>query len=283
MNRSLYLWPCCLVLILGWSLTVKGEPTALTFGVYTSDKPTTMYRTFTPILDYLERALEQQGFDVHLHMRVYPTYAAAIEAVAAGDCDIARFGPASYVMTKAKNPNIRLLVMEHNKKSKRFKGVFVVSKNSPIQSIRELRGKTLAFGSPDSTIGRYLAQAELVKAGISAQTLKAYAYLGRHDKVAASVALGQYDAGVVKENTYYKYTKSKGLKAIGTFLNVTKPWVVRADFDPSLFDALQQILLALTDPAVLKGLKQDGFLPTRDADYNMVRDGMRLAQQFEAS
>ncbi|MDH3601135.1 MAG: phosphate/phosphite/phosphonate ABC transporter substrate-binding protein [Candidatus Tectomicrobia bacterium] len=282
MNRPLYVLTCCLVLILGWSLTVQGEPVALTFGVYTSDKPTTMYRTFIPILTYIEDALDQQGFDVHLHMRVYPSYTAAIEDVAAGNCDIARFGPASYVMTKAANPNIRLLVMEHNQNSKRFKGIFVVSKNSPIQSIRELRGKTFAFGNPDSTIGRYLAQAELLKAGISAQTLKAYTYLGRHDKVAASVALGQYDVGVVKENTYHKYAKSKGLKAIGTFLNVTKPWVVRADFDQSLFDALQQVLLTLTDPAILKGLKQDGFTITQDADYNLVRDGMRLAQQFEA-
>jgi len=120
-----------------------------------------------------------------------------------------RFGPASYIMAKDGDENIRLLVMEHKKNKKKFYGVFVVTKNSPINSINELKGKSFAFGNKNSTIGRYLSQAELVKAGIRSADLSKYDFLGRHDKVALAVAVGNYDAGVVKENTFKKYAESK--------------------------------------------------------------------------
>jgi len=234
----------------------------ITFGIYTSDKPTVMYQKFKPIIDYLQDRITQN------------------DALVAGNVDFMRFGPASYIMAKDGDENIRLLVMEHKKNKKKFYGVFVVTKNSPINSINELKGKSFAFGNKNSTIGRYLSQAELVKAGIRSADLSKYDFLGRHDKVALAVAVGNYDAGVVKENTFKKYAESKGLKKIAHFPNVTKPWAVRAGFDDNLFAILQQALLELKDKKTLKALKQDGFLVAKDSDYDFVRQGMRLSEEF---
>jgi len=250
------------------------------FGVYTSDKPTTMYKKFKPILDYLKKEVNLRGIRADIKIKIYPSYSHAIEALVKKDCDFVRFGPASYIIVKQLEKNIRLLAMEHKKNKKRFNGVFIVSNNSTITSIKDLTGKTFAFGNKNSTIGRYLSQAELVKAGINASGFKHYKYLGRHDKVALAVAAGNYDAGVVKENTYKKYAKSKGLKKIGQFPNVTKPWVVRAEFNDKMFNALKDALLTLKDKEILKNLKQDGFLPTSDEDYDFVRKGMEKSKEF---
>jgi len=170
--------------------------------------------------------------------------------------------------------------MEHKKNQKLFYGIFIVPKSSSITSLNEVKGKSFAFGDKNSTIGRYLSQAELVKAGVYAKDLKSYVYLDRHDKAALAVAAGNYDAGVVKENTYKKYADSKGLKKIARFPNVTKPWVVRAGFDDQLFSVLQQALLELKDEKILKKLKQDGFLAAEDDDYEFVRQGMQRAKEF---
>jgi len=71
------------------------------------------------------------------------------------------------------------------------------------------------------------------------------------------------------------------LKKLAQFPNVTKPWAVRAGFDDNLFAILQQALLELKDKKTLKALKQDGFLVAEDSDYDFVRQGMRLSEEFE--
>jgi phosphonate transport system substrate-binding protein len=260
------------------SLPLHAE--TITFGVYTSDKPTTMYRKFKPILAYLKDRLGLSGISDGIEIKIYPSYSGALDAIVNGEVDFARFGPASYVLAKERNEGVRLLAMEHKKNQKRFYGIFIVPQSSLITSLEQIRGKSFAFGDKNSTIGRYLSQAELVNVGIHAADLGGYAYLGRHDKVALAVAAGNYDAGVVKENTYKKYAASRGLKQIGRFPNVTKPWVVRAGIDDNLFGALQQALLDLKDKKILKNLKQDGFLVAEDEDYEFVRNAMRQSAQF---
>ena len=279
--RKKSLWINLLVLATVSVITVcPSFAEVITFGIYTSDKPTAMYQKFKPIIDYLQDRITQNESNATVKLKIFPSYAAAVDALVEGNVDFVRFGPASYIMARDRDENIRLLAMEHKKNKKRFYGVFIVAKNSPINSIKDLKGKSFAFGNKNSTIGRYLSQAELVKAGIRSADLTQYTYLGRHDKVALAVAVGNYDAGVVKENTFKKYAESKGLKKIAQFPNVTKPWAVRAGFDDNLFAVLQQALLELKDKKALKALKQDGFLVAEDSDYDFVRQGLRLSEEF---
>jgi len=263
-------------------VTLAGPSLAetITFGIYTSDKPTTMYQKFKPIIDYLQNRITQNGSDATVKMKIFPSYVAAVDALVGGNVDFVRFGPASYIIVKDRNKGVRLLVMEHKNNQKNFFGVFIAAKGSPIASISELKGKSFAFGDKNSTIGRYLSQAELIKAGIRSTDLSKYEYLGRHDKVALAVAVGNYDVGVVKENTFKKYSDSKGLTKIAQFPNVTKPWVVRSGLDDKMFNILQQALLELKDKNILKTLKQDGFLAAEDSDYDSVRQGMQLSKEF---
>ncbi|MCP3888058.1 MAG: phosphate/phosphite/phosphonate ABC transporter substrate-binding protein [Desulfobulbaceae bacterium] len=253
----------------------------LTFGVYTSDKPTVMYKKFYPIIKHLEQYMKEKNLPVTISMKIFASYSGAIDAIVEGEIDFARFGPASYILAHDRNNGIRLLCMEQKNGRKQFKGVFITRNDThPITSLKDIQGKSFAFGDQNSTIGRYLAQAELVKNDISSTDLKSFSYLGRHDKVALAVAAGNYDAGVVKENTFKKYAKSKGLKKIAEFPNVTKPWVIRAGYDEEIFKGLQQGMLELQDKSILKSLKQDGFVIATDQEYDFVRQGMKLSKQF---
>ncbi len=249
------------------------------FGIYTSDKPSAMYKKFKPVIKYLEKELKKNGLEHKIGLKIYPSYEKAINGLAKGEFHFARFGPASYILAKEKNKNIKLLAMEINKGKKRFKGVFIVKNDSNIATLGDLKGKNFAFGSSKSTIGRYLSQAELLKNGISSNELNIFEYLGRHDKVALAVVNGSYDAGVVKEKTYASY-KERGLKSIYKFDNVTKPWVVKEGISLELYTALQSSLLNLKDKKILKIFKGDGFVKTDDKEYNFVREGMNLSKRF---
>jgi len=258
------------------------KPMSLSFGVYQSDKATVMYRSFTPVLEALTASMESAlGRPVDIKLTIFQSYEDGIESLARGEVDFVRFGPASYITAKARQSDIELIAMETESGDKRFKGLIIVQKESPIRTIADLRGKRFAFGDPNSTIGRYLVQAELIKAGITGKDLKDFQYLGRHDTVVKAVEIGDFDAGSVMQQTFEKANAKGTLRVLASFDNVTKPWVARKGLERSTFEAIQAGLFALKDPGVLKELKITGFVPTSDDEYRLVREGMRLAEEFD--
>jgi len=256
----------------------------LTFGVYAADKPTVVYRQFLPMLEALQVELSRTlDAPASVELRIFKTYDAAQDALAQGSVDFVRFGPSSYILVKARQPDVTLLAMEQNDGAKTFKGMIVVRKDSPIRTIADLRGKRFAFGDESSTIGRYLAQLQLVNAGITAKDLKHHAFLGRHDRVFAAVEVGDFDAGAVKENTFEKQNAKGTLRVLAQFDNVTKPWVARARLNARVAEALRTSLLGMKDPAVLADFGVTGFLPATDADYDPIRQAMAAAEKFTQS
>ncbi len=260
------------------------DPLQLSFGVYTSDKPTDMYRAFKPILVYLESAVAQSlSRPVQIKLRVFNTYDAAQEAIIKEEVDFVRFGPSSYILAKQKNPGLRLLVIEEQEGQYHFKGVIFTRADSGVDSIKDLKGKSFAFGDPDSTIGRYLSQSFLVSAGIYARDLSKFEYLERHDRVVDAVLSARFDAGAAKEGTFAKF-KDKGLKVLETFDNITKPWVARGKMDSTVGEAIRTGLSGLRDKKILGALgeKITGFNSelAKDEKYDPVRLGMKKSEEF---
>lgn len=254
----------------------------LEFGVYVSDKPTEMVRKFRPVLDALEAAMSGElGEPVHIRMRVAGDYETGIADLVTGVVDFARFGPASYVLAKERNPGLRILAVESEKGTKVFYGIICVAEESSIRTLEDLRGRSFAFGSQRSTIGRYLSQNLLIRHGITAKDLAAYDYLGRHDKVGTAVARQRFDAGALKEGTFKKLVaRGAPIRAIARFPNVTKPWIARGGLAPKVFAALRAALLRMRDPAALKALKKVGFLEGSDDDYTVIRKAMAANPRF---
>jgi len=245
----------------------------LTFGVYTSDKATTLVKKFRPAINALEQSMSTTlGQPVSIKMHIAKSYEEGISAIVRGSVDFSRLGPASYIEAKRANPDLVLLAMEATDGQKWFNGVICVADQSAIHSITDLKGKTFAFGNQRSTIGRYLAQYHLASHGIKARDLQSFDYLERHDQVGYAVATGRFDAGALKESTFRALVaKGQPLRAVASFKNVTKPWLARSGLPEPIRQALQQALLDLKDPAVLRTLKKDGFLPANDADFEIVR------------
>jgi phosphonate transport system substrate-binding protein len=258
------------------------KPVDLRFGVYQSEKATVMYRKLTPVLEALQEGSEKTlGRSVDIELKIFRTYDEAIDSLVAGQIDFVRFGPAPYVLAKRRQAGLDLLAMELEGGEKRFQGVICVRKHSPIQTLADLKGKRFAFGDPNSTIGRYLVQAQLVDAGLHASDLASFKYLPRHDAVAQAVDIGDFDAGSLRMAVFQRANEKDTMRVLLTFENVTSPWVARAGLDPVVAAALRDSLLSLKDPAVLKELKVSGFAPTSDDEYQLVRDGMKRADEFE--
>ncbi len=245
----------------------------LGFGLYASDKPSTLKKKFSPILRAIEPMMSQiLGQDVKVKFVFSKTYNAGVQNLVNGRVDFVRFGPASYVEAKKANRGVTILAIETKKGKKTFNGIICVSDDSPLRNIIQLKGRSFAFGDKGSTIGRYLSQQYLVGHGIRASDLNKYRYLGGHKNVASAVARGDFDAGALKESTFKKMKrKGKGLRVLASFPNVTKPWIARAGLKKEIMQAITTSLLRLKDPKALKGLKLSGFVAGNDSDYIDIR------------
>ncbi len=265
----------------GWASHAAAE-IKLSFGVYTADKPTVVVREFKPLLKLLERSVgDSLGQAVTIKLQVASSYAAGIADISSGKVDFSRLGPASYIETKKQQPGIQILALEAKKGKKRSTGVISVGADSSIKSAADLKGKRFAFGNENSTIGRYLAQQYLAEQGLRASDLAHYEYLDRHDKVGTAVALGQYDAGALKQSTYKRLVANgAALRILATLNNVTKPWIARADLDEKIVSALRKSLLEMTDPVALKALQKDGFVEGNDGDYAVIRRAIDQNSRF---
>ncbi len=259
------------------------EPVQLRFGIYQTDKATELYRKFSPVLDMLEQELsESLGDPVDIELCIFKTYEEGLNAVVNGEVDISRLGPASYVKAHEANPDVVLLAKEAKKGKSTFKGVICVREESTYETLEELRGCRFAFGDPQSTIGRYLSQSELLDVGLTSDEFETIEYLGQHDKVAMAVQMGDFDAGALKESTFNKMNTEGSLRVLHSFDNITKPWVARAGLDSRIVVELRASLLEATDEEALGSLKASGFLPASHEDYRPIQSAMHKAiMQFD--
>lgn len=265
--------------------TPMPQPLQLKFGVYSYKRATEVYKSFQPATEALQQSLTKLlQRPVQIDLCIDKTYEDCLDKFVRGEIDFVRFGPASYLLAKQRNPAVELLVAEQEDGKKVCQGVIAVRTDSDIRTLADLAGKSFAFGDEQSTIGRYLSQALLVEAGVRARDLKSFKYLDRHDIVFKVVEIGDFDAGAMHINTFHELNgKTRKLRILGEpFDNVGKPWIARAGLEPALQQALRRALLELTDREALKALKVDGFMVAADKDYDPVRKGMRLAKDFLA-
>jgi len=254
----------------------------LNFGVYTANKPSAMVKVFRPVLQSLEVTMsEKLQREVDIRMQIAKDYDQGISDLVNGRVDFSHFGPASYVEAKRMNKDINIIAVEKLNDSKVSYGIIAVHKDSPINSISDLHGKSFAFGDEGSTIGRFLSQLELVQAGILGVDLSRYEYLGRHDKVGTAVGARAFDAGALNEKTFRSLqAKGEPIRELVRFPNVSKPWISRSGLDEEVLTALRESLLSVTEPRVLTTMKIDGFLEGSDVDYAVIRRAMENNDAF---
>jgi len=245
----------------------------LVLGLYPSEKPRNMVQAFRPSLNAVQDIMEARlGDQVEIRIQMLSDYVTALNAVVAGEVDFARLGPASYVIGKREQPGLELLAMENSNGGVTWEGLIVVRDDSDVLSVADLKGRSFAFVSERSTLGRFFPQAYLAKAGITAADLRDYAYVGHHEAVGLAVWTGRFDAGAMNSRIYDKLVRrGLRLRTIAAFENVTRAWVARAGLPVEIAESLRSALLDLDDPNLLMALGFDGFLPGSDTYYEATR------------
>ncbi|MGP6173488.1 phosphate/phosphite/phosphonate ABC transporter substrate-binding protein [Corynebacterium sp. A21] len=164
----------------------------LVFAAAPGEDSTAISDDFSVIIEVLEKEL---GVDVEFQQ--VTSYAALIEAQAAGQVDIGSYGPFSYVSAVDSGVDVTAVATSADSATDRasYQSFGIVPADSDITDIAGFKDKTVCFVDPTSTSGYLYPSAGLLEAGIDPENDVEPVYAGGHDASAISVASNSCDAG----------------------------------------------------------------------------------------
>ena len=247
------------------SPTLAAQSEEMTFGIVPQQAASKLVRLWSPVLDYVSR---QSGLKIQFATaKDIPTFERHLDA---GEYDFAYMNPYHFTVFN-RHPGYQAVARARDKK---IKGIIVVRKDSPIQSIEELDHMTLAFPAPAAFAASMLPRSELLARGLDFQSR----YVSSHDSVYLAVAKGIYPAGGGVIRTFKNIAPEirDQLKVLWTSRGFT-PHAIAAhpDVSAEALSAVQSELVAMGQSdegkALLKRLNIRGFERAENEDWDDVR------------
>lgn len=237
--------------------------------------------------DFEKQLSEQLGVPVEAYQA--NSYNAAIEAMKNQKADLALFGQFSYIVAADRANAEAIAGISIKELEGQPSSVIIVPKDSDIQSIADLKGKTMGFVDPVSTSGHLLPKATIVKElGIEPELLekdgdffKSTQFAGKHDNAIIGVVRGQYDAAGTSP-IMPKMMEEKGIIEKGSYRVIAEadpipvaPMAVRGDLSDEIKEKVQSFILSYDNPDYFKsivGSENGKFVKIQDSDYDVIRE-----------
>ena len=246
------------------------------------ESPTELARKTAPLAAYLAARL-----GVKVEFTPVTDYAAAVEALASRQVDLAWLGGFTFVQASQRSGG-KVVPLVQRVEDEQFRSVFITT-NPAIRSLADLKGHTLSFGSPSSTSGHLMPRSFLLAAGIAPdRDLKRVAYSGAHDATVAAVASGKVDAGALNISVWEKLVADKKVDPAKVRVFHTTPtyydynWSVHADMPAARREQLARAFTELS-PETPEGREILGlqratrFIATRAENYRGIEAAARSA------
>lgn len=251
------------------------EPGKLKVGFIPAEDARAMVRQSQAVLDQLAAAT---GMKVEVF--VGSDYNATVEALRAKHIDLALLGPFSYVLatTQAKVEAFAITVTAKTMQPG-YHSVIIAQKNSPINSLSDIKGHTYAFVDPGSTSGYMVPATAFVKAGIVPEKdFKQVMYSGGHDASIVAVAEGKVEAASVAdrilERAFAKgLAKRDQIKVVWESPMIPNdPVLYRTDLSDDLKKKIREAFYKMENLPFGEMGTVARFQPATDKDYDPVRD-----------
>ena len=175
---------------------------SLTVGLPPIENAEEGQRRYTPLADYLSETL-----GVPVTIRQASAYSGIIQAMEAGEADMAMFGAAAYA-TAYEVLDGDLVPLAHAVSStgdRGYFGIVVVAADSPAETLDDLKGQTLAYADPNSASGYLVPSFYLNEMGFGDGHFASTGFSGSHENGILAVVRGTYDAAAT-----WHYTEDNG-------------------------------------------------------------------------
>jgi len=251
----------------------------LTIGLIPAEDSQAMIESSRQVLDSL-----QQQLGMPVKPFVATDYNGVIEALRSKKLDVAYLGPFSYVLAN-QVADVEAFAVAVTKKTGQssYKSVIIARKDSGIARTADLKGRSFAFVDPTSASGHLFPKSGLLQAGHDPETFFGRViFSGSHDASILAVANKKVDAAAVADRILASaiakgQVKQDELEIVWSSSPIPEsPMVWRKDLDPALKAKIAKALANVKDlPWGDQGVL-NGFQPTTDAAYNVVRDTAKV-------
>jgi phosphonate transport system substrate-binding protein len=194
-----------------------------------------------------------------VNLIVSDNYTAEVEAMKAGKLDVGEFGPLGYIFAHslAGATPVAVFADKHHKPVT-YTAAIWVPKDSPIQTVAQLKGHTVAFSDPGSTSGNLMPRYAIIQAGLNPDRDVKIKFAGSHPASLLALVNGKVDAGEV--NSQQQATA-----------------VAAHQFDPAKFRVLWRSKPIQNDPITVRSSLGAGFVASvKDALLKMSPAQLKL-------
>ncbi|MCC6175758.1 MAG: PhnD/SsuA/transferrin family substrate-binding protein [Chloroflexi bacterium] len=211
------------------------------FGFDRRLEPSEDVRMYVPLLKILE---ERTGYRFRLH--VTPASASVVDEIGNGSVQFGAVGTLSYLAAEKKYGAEALVAGRTPSEDASYRALIVTLPTSDIHGIADLRGRSLALGSPSSTQGHLIPRLMLRSAGLSLADLSSFQYHSSHAETANAVLSGRFDAGAIQDTLGWQLIQEGRLRLVAESEPYPSSVIAVAPFvSPAVVDAVRTALLDL--------------------------------------
>jgi len=253
----------------------KATQPALILGIFPRRNAITTLRLFKPLAHYLSEKLQRE-----VTLITEKDFNAFWQAVAAQRYDIVHYNQYHYIVSQ-QQWGYEVIAKNEEFGDAHIAGALVVRQDSGINTVSDLKGRTIIFGGGPRAMQSYIiARYLLEQAGLQKndyQTLFSKnppnALYTTFYKQAAAAGVGD---DVISLDIVNKLIDTQQLSILAQGEPLPHlPWAVKADMTPALRDMIQSVLINLkASEAGLEVLGQarlTGLVMTTDAEYDPHR------------
>lgn len=216
-------------------------------------------------------------------------YNMMIEAMRSKKIDITTYGPFGYIIAVERS-GAKLLAAMNNGPGTEGTSVIIVPKDSPVQTVEDLKGKSFLFADPASTTGHLYPRATLMKKlGITNDEIETFfsnvSFSGGHDKSLLAIANGDADGAATCSQCIKMFSDSGLFKAEDVRVIAESDPIpgggalaYRGDLPEDLVEKMREFALNYNKehPEYFKAMGAAGFFPAEDADFDGVREVAKM-------
>jgi phosphonate transport system substrate-binding protein len=240
-------------------------------------------RLHRPLLQALEQALGRP-----IEVLPMASYSAIMEGVLSDAVDVADLGPATYTMVMERKPVVTAFATVARRNADgallpmRYRSVLVTRRDSRLNTMADLRGKSLGLTDPASTSGALVPRQAVLK--MTGRTVdehfESVVYAGSHDLAIQAVQRRLVDAAFVSSTRLDEALRlgrlqPQELQEVWRSAELPlDPYVYRSRLCRPLMEKIRAVFFsgAPAFESMFQALGVAGFVPVDDADYQALRD-----------
>ncbi len=248
--------------------------------VHPLHNPQKLSLVYQPLIEHLNKNIPEARFELEASSD-YAAYEVKLRARAP-----ALLLPNPWQSLQAMKAGYQVIAMAGNAED--FRGLFIVRKDSPLQSVADLKGKAVAYPAPTALAACIMPQWFLHRNGIDVNRDIENRYVGSQESSILNAHSGAVAAAATWPPPWRAFQKDHPAEAAQLRVIWETPHLMnnsvmaRDDFPPALRERVRALLLGLQNSAqgqtILDGMETGRFHAADDASYKPVRD---FVAQFE--